>query len=176
MPEQSTGVVVGTDLTEGTDTAIVYALHEAARRRTGLQLLTVIDLPTHATARHGLPEWVLDVDKVRDRARQDAAARLDAMLIGPTGDHDPQLRNVPVTIVAAIGNPAEQLTRAAASAQLLVVGHHHRSRWGRLTMGSVALRCALEAVCPTVVVPEPQEAALDHETVAPDTSGRVVTA
>lgn len=59
--------------------------------------MTVIDLPTRANVRYGLPAWALDVDEVRERAHQDAATRLAALLAGPTGHQSPELIEVPVT-------------------------------------------------------------------------------
>jgi nucleotide-binding universal stress UspA family protein len=42
----------------------------------------------------------------------------------------------------------------AERAELLVVGSHGHGRIGRLVLGSVSLRLAVEGPCPTVIVPE----------------------
>ncbi|MBN9109738.1 MAG: universal stress protein [Pseudonocardia sp.] len=166
MPSRAGAVVVGTDLTDTSIPAISFALREAVWRQSTLTLVTVVDIPPRSNARYGLPDLVFDVDKVRARARDEAAAQLEDVVSGLPPEQIGPSRAVAATVLVEFGDPAEQLTHVAAGAALLVVGHHHRSRWGRLMMGSVALRCVTEAVCPTVVVPAANRAEAVPETAA----------
>jgi hypothetical protein len=61
----------------------------------------------------------------------------------------------PITALAWHGHPAEQLTVAAADAQLLVLGSRERGGFAGLLLGSVGHQCVDRARCPVVVVPEP---------------------
>ena len=62
---------------------------------------------------------------------------------------------VPVIMVVAAGNPADEIVRYAAGHQidLVVLGTHGRTGVSRLLLGSVAERVLGTAPCPVLVVP-----------------------
>jgi nucleotide-binding universal stress UspA family protein len=125
-----------------------FAVREARRRDADLLAITVVDLPPHIHARYGIPDLVMPLERMRDQARTDAHRQLHefgTVLDGPgyTGT---------VKVLSVIGDPATELVRHTASADLLVVGHHRGG--GRFTMlGSTAITCVLHAACTVCVVP-----------------------
>ncbi|MFC7481649.1 universal stress protein [Luedemannella flava] len=64
---------------------------------------------------------------------------------------------MPLALEAVEGRPARVLTKAAADADLLVVGSHGHNRLFRAVLGSVSEECVRAATCPVVVVPIPRE-------------------
>jgi nucleotide-binding universal stress UspA family protein len=65
------------------------------------------------------------------------------------GDRDP---GVTIEREVVEGSPADVLLRAAADADLLVVGSHGRGGFAGLLLGSVSQQCAHHAPCPVVIV------------------------
>jgi nucleotide-binding universal stress UspA family protein len=57
-----------------------------------------------------------------------------------------------VTVVGVNGVPAEELIKAGADADLLVVGSRGSGGFGRLLLGSVSSQVTHHATCPVVVV------------------------
>jgi nucleotide-binding universal stress UspA family protein len=60
---------------------------------------------------------------------------------------DPQLE-----IALRYGHPVEVLIDESKNADLLVVGHHGRSAFAGILVGSVSIHCVTSASCPVVVV------------------------
>jgi nucleotide-binding universal stress UspA family protein len=60
----------------------------------------------------------------------------------------------PVAVLAQVieGHPAEALVRAAAGAELLVVGSRGHGTFASIMLGSVSQHCVQHATCPVVVV------------------------
>src|SRR5262249_39540659 len=56
------------------------------------------------------------------------------------------------------GDPAAEILRVAREVRcdVIVMGTHGRTGWGRFLMGSVAERVVREAVCPVITVKVPQ--------------------
>jgi nucleotide-binding universal stress UspA family protein len=50
------------------------------------------------------------------------------------------------------GHPVEVLVDESKDASLLVVGHHGRSAFAGMLVGSVSIHCVTSAACPVVVV------------------------
>ena len=78
-----------------------------------------------------------------------------------------------VRVVVTTDEPARALIDRGAFADLLVVGSRGRGGFRGLVLGSVSLRCALQARCPVTVVPSKQQRrrpvpeASDRHAIAP---------
>ena len=137
-------IVVGVDGSDGSRTALVWALQEARERGGSLTVVLVWDDP-YAVVGPPAPPTAAgpEYDRLRlvlDRAVADAIA---------------ELPGEPIVIRKRIvsGHPAEMLAAAAESADLLVVGSRGRSGLRGILLGSVSQRSALLARVPVVIVP-----------------------
>ncbi|GAA1216510.1 universal stress protein [Prauserella alba] len=59
----------------------------------------------------------------------------------------------PVTESVVTGDPAIELVKASADADLLVVGAHRRGALSEMLLGSTSAECIRHAHCPVVVIP-----------------------
>lgn len=137
-------VVVGVDGSPGSRAALQYALADAARRGAGLRVVAAVQQPEYWSALYGTtaPRPVPDVVAgVESEVR-----RFVAEVVAETPDE------VPVTVEARAGSPAQVLTRAAEDAAVLVLGHRGRGAIRSAVLGSVGLSCVLHASCPVTVV------------------------
>jgi len=143
---QTYRIVVGFDGSDGGIRALSWAVAEAARRGGTVQAVTAWQWTE--------PELGADI-----RAEHDRLARLslDEAITTARVDHP----EVAVVGDAVLGTPAEVLTRAAADANLLVLGSHGHGRLFHAVLGSVAEHCIRAGVCPVVVIPVP------HKVTAP---------
>ncbi len=139
------GILVGIDGSHHSERALEWAMKEAAVRHEPLRVLAV-----HQAVMGWTGEGVTfpgDAELV-ERTRAAAQETTDKVLAGLSGSRPEQ-----VTVEVVNGIPAEELLRAAASADLLVVGKRGTGGFGRLTMGSVGDQVARHAQCPVVIVP-----------------------
>lgn len=154
QPEAPTGpvIVVGVDGSPAGDAALHWAVIEATRQHGTVRAVSVRQprqiMPgtSYALEPHGLrrPDrddtewagWLLD--RI-DRAR----AGLD--------------RPAPVIAMTVVGDPAAELDKIAADADLLVVGGHGHSSLAELFLGSVAAATVRHAPCPIVIMPRAPE-------------------
>ncbi len=82
------------------------------------------------------------------RVKTTAQELTDKVLAGLSGT-----RPEPVTVEAVNGIPAEVLLKAAADADMIVLGSRGAGGFARLRMGSVTYQVAHHAHCPVVIVP-----------------------
>jgi nucleotide-binding universal stress UspA family protein len=133
-------VVLGVARSPHDSAAVPFAFGEAALRNTSLLAVHVWRPVT------GRSSWAgpapLAVWSTADDARRYLAANLTDWA---AGHPDVRLRTD-----VRYGNPAEELSRAASSAQLLVIGHRNRV----LSFGSVARGVLHLADCPVAIVGE----------------------
>jgi nucleotide-binding universal stress UspA family protein len=134
-------IVVGTDGSDGSKTAVRWAAREAERRGALLRIVHAFDWEWHA-ARYSIGREYLD------EARQHA----DAVVANATDEARMVAPAIRIQADALIGNPAPQLLDSAADADLLVVGNRGRGGFASLLLGSVSQRLSLHAPCPVVVV------------------------
>jgi nucleotide-binding universal stress UspA family protein len=140
-----TGITVGFDGSHSALRALEWAMSEAALRHVPLTVLTV-----HPVAVSGwtgnpiiLPEDAPEVQKAR-QAAGDAVAKTAAGL-GQPGIGA-------VTVRGVSGVPGEELIRASAGAELLVVGARGMGGMRRMLLGSVSSAVVHHARCPVAVI------------------------
>ena len=140
------GIIVGIDGSAHSRKALEWAVREAAVRRAPLTVLTV----HQAVAGYFTSPVDYPGDKeLTDQARKVAQEETDDVLDeAGEGSRPPS-----VTVQAVNGLPAEELLRAAADADMLVVGSRGAGGFTRLLMGSVSSQVAHHAACPVVVIP-----------------------
>lgn len=139
------GIVVGVDLSHHSRTALHWALAEAALRHTPLTVLSVS--PVSADI-FGIAALHYPSDEV---ARAEVAKATQEFVdneISQRGNSDVQL-----TVRVISGLPADELVKASAGADLLVLGARGAGGFSRLVLGSVSTQVAHHALCPVVIVP-----------------------
>ncbi|MDF3051345.1 MAG: UspA protein [Pseudonocardia sp.] len=147
-------IVVGVDGSDGSRTALEFALEDAARRGAAVRVLCALPeadywATAYAMTPSLLQELAADVEKV-GRDMVDTVIR----------ERGGAIAGVPVEIPAVGGSPAHVLVSAARDADLLVVGRRGRGGLRSAVLGSVGLQCVLHAsVLVTVVRPVPQSRA-----------------
>ncbi|MET9394834.1 universal stress protein [Streptomyces sp. NPDC006624] len=136
-------VVVGVEDGEGSRTAVDFAFREAHVRRCRLVAVHAWTVPVGSPLPPGLSGFAL-------QALQRPPAQVLAEAL-----HDPAERyqGVPVTSEAVEGSARRALLRAAAGADLLVVGARRRQGHIGLQLGLVNHAVLHHAPCPIAVVP-----------------------
>jgi nucleotide-binding universal stress UspA family protein len=130
-------VVVGVDTSAAGRAAVEFAFEYAEQHRLAVAAV-------HVTA---------GTHPIADLAR---AAEIDAALevmrteVDPWAEKYPQVRVRSTVLHGPVG---DSVARAAAGAQLLVVGNRRRGTIGRARTGDVPLSVARRAGCPVAVVP-----------------------
>jgi nucleotide-binding universal stress UspA family protein len=146
-PAPGAPVVCGLDDTPVARAALRRAAAEAFRRAAPLRVVTVLHVPDSWGDLFAAPVPRLRAERRCSEAVEEALAE--------AGRARPD--DVRVEVVEGIAS--EVLVARAAGAALLVVGSRSRSRLEGMLLGSVALRCAVDAPCPVMVVPPAPEAA-----------------
>ena len=134
-------ILVGVDASPHAARAVVWATREAAARGLPLHLVNAIDLPMRGPGALIPPEYIaagranskLMLDQVADEVR-----RLDPTL--------------PVTTETSDFGAAETLVMLGGDGDLIVTGTRGHGGFAGLLVGSVSLRTAAHARCPTIVV------------------------
>ncbi len=147
-------IVVGVDGSAESRTALAYALHDAARRGVGVEVVSAFDpVPSWAYG-YGLPASAETPAELREAVLKETQQLVEEVVAGLGA----AAGSVPTHVEALVGNAAQVLTDRAQGAAELVVGHRGRGGFARLMLGSVALHCVQHAACSVVVVraqPEP---------------------
>jgi nucleotide-binding universal stress UspA family protein len=140
------GIVVGIDGSDHSRRALEWAVNEAAVRYAPLTVLTV----NQAIVGYGggPVEYPGDADRTGQAA--EAAQKQTDTIIENAGAGS---RPPSVSVEAVTGFPAEELLRAAAGADMIVVGSRGTGGFRRLRLGSVANQVTHHARCPVVVIP-----------------------
>jgi nucleotide-binding universal stress UspA family protein len=137
-------VVVGVDGSESSKDALRWAMRYARMAGATVRAVTVWHFP--ASFGWGpvpaIPEMDLEAD---------ARAALKETVEAVAGAEEP------VTIQTEVveGPPALMLLRAAAGAELLVVGSRGHGAFAGMLLGSVSEHCVHHATCPVVVIRHP---------------------
>lgn len=143
-------VVVAVDGRPGSAGAVRYAVAEATRRSTSLQLVHVA--PSVLSLDAALPSE--DLHRVGATVLDETSATVRGLA--------PDLL---VTTLQVSGDRCSGLVRAADGAQLVVVGRESRHGVERLLSGAVTAGVAAQAPCDVVVVPSTWLAHRPHGTV-----------
>ncbi len=141
-------VVVGIDYSTGARAALLFALHDAARRR----------VPVEAVVAYRPPDYWMDFYAVAsyhpDEVRNAALDRLRtfvAEVVAEGAQPPPQ-----VHVHAAMGAAADVLVHESHGADLLVVGSRGHGGFASMLLGSVSMQCVQHASCPVTVVHSPE--------------------
>ncbi len=126
-------IVVGIDGSDDSQRALAWAVEEARKRGAVLEVV-------HA--------WEL---MASDTMAPDPARSANSLLTRSLAEVDTEGVEVHPRLVQ--GRPVPSLVRAAAEADLLVVGSRGRSGIAAVILGSVSSACVHYATCPVVVVP-----------------------
>lgn len=142
-------VVVGVDGSPSSLTALDFAFDEAARRGTGLLVVSAFELPDVWSLTHGLP-----VSCTVEEIQQNTLQNTRRLATEALGDKMTAAGAPDVELLAQGGSPAHVLVSAAAqvASPLLVVGSRGLGGLRRMVLGSVSLSCVLHAPCPVTVV------------------------
>jgi nucleotide-binding universal stress UspA family protein len=147
---QQRHLIVGVDGSPGSRVALLHALAEAARRGTGLDVVSAH--PTTLPWTGGSPIDVPNAYEVLREAQARTRSFVEDIRSDPAIEAIPGASAVPVRIIPVAGAAAEALVDRSADAELLVVGSRGRSAVRSALLGSVALHCVTHAACPVVVV------------------------
>jgi nucleotide-binding universal stress UspA family protein len=126
-------IVVGIDGSDDGQRALAWAVDEARKRGAVLEVI-------HA--------WEMTAS---DTMAPDPAGAARLVLTTSLAEVDTEGIEVQPRLVE--GRPVPSLVRAAAEADLLVVGSRGRSGVAAVILGSVSSACVHYAACPVVVVP-----------------------
>ena len=152
MPEEkaTTGpvIVVGVDGSPAGTAALRWAVEQATREHGRVRAVSVRYAPEL------MPATSFALQPRGTRApEQDPAQHLTwlhALIAAATAGVDGA---APVEALSLVGDPEAELTRAAADADLLVVGGHGQGPLAEVFLGSVAAGSVRHAECPVVVIP-----------------------
>jgi nucleotide-binding universal stress UspA family protein len=140
------GIIVGIDGSAHSRLALEWAVKEAGIRRTPLTVLTINQA---VVGYSGVPVTYQGDEERAMRSREAAQEETDSVLKQADDDARPSS----VTVRAITGLPAEELIKASADADLIVIGSRGTGGFRRLRMGSVSTQVTHHAHCPVVVMP-----------------------
>lgn len=141
------GIIVGIDGSARSHQALEWAVREAGIRNAPLTVLTVQPavVSFYSTTAVAYPG---DYD-LTERTRKAALAETEEVLDQVANDPHP----TSVAVQAVLGVPAEELLRAAADADMIVVGSRGAGGFEKLLLGSVSSYAVHHGDCPVVVIP-----------------------
>lgn len=139
-------IVVGIDDTSASRAALRFALQEARRRGSAVDIVTAWSV--HPSADLPMPADAWEWARARAQEIQDEAVA--AVL----NNHDE-----PATMTRQIieGDAAHVLLQASRFADYLVVGSSRKGVMRHMLLGSISAQCVRLACCPVVVVPAPTD-------------------
>ena len=140
------GIIVGIDGSDHSRRALQWAVNEAAVRHAPLTVLTV----SQAVAGFGGRPVEYPGDSDRTSQAREAAQKQTDSIIESAGTES---RPSSVSVQAVTGFPVEELIRASANADMIVVSSRGAGGFKRLRVGSVANQLTHHAHCPVVVIP-----------------------
>ena len=148
-------ILVATDFSPPSDTALEFARTLAARFGASLHLLHVVEDPTIGGP-VASEMYLAESPATRTERLKDSQARLSHRVTGS----DRAALNATTEVV--FGRSAEMIVDYAADtkADLIVMGTHGRTGLAHLLVGSVAERVVRHAACPVLTVREPRAPAL----------------
>lgn len=142
-------IVVGVDGSQGSKTALAWAVAHARLAGAAVEAVTAWQDPVQAGYgfAYAWSPGPADYGAVRDAAAKTLNAAMSET--SRAGRDEP----VPIHASVVEGHPGDVLLEAAATACLLVVGTRGHNPFAGLMLGSVSQYCVQHALCPVVVVP-----------------------
>jgi nucleotide-binding universal stress UspA family protein len=142
-------ILVATDFSDCSDSALRYGRELAHRFGARLHLLHALELPPLQLV--GTEALVTMSPELRVEIEAEARANLDRLVT-----RDDRRTLGAVTAIRDRQTPTEAITRYAAdeNIDLIVLGTHGRHGFSRLIMGSVAEKVVRSAPCPVLTVRE----------------------
>ncbi|MEC5193379.1 MULTISPECIES: universal stress protein [unclassified Arthrobacter] len=131
-------IVVGVDGSEFSLAALDWALDESRLRAGQVHVVTAWHYPVIGDAAGRAEDHEIFGETAR-HAHDDAVRRASEAGVAVTGE-------------VTEGHPAEVLLKAAAGADLLVVGSHGHGGFAGMLLGSVSSHAVHQAHCPVLVV------------------------
>ena len=144
----SSVIVVGVDGSAASKAALRWAIAEATRRDCVVRAVAVSPTPELMPARSLAMEPRGMRFPVHDPAEN--ARRLATLIEEASAGIGAPATVVPVTVT---GEPASELVKSAADADLLVLGGHEHGGLSEVFLGSVAADALRHAPCPVVIMP-----------------------
>jgi len=139
-------IIVGVDGSQGSQTALKWAMNQAILTGATVEAITTWQNPAQYTMAYSGTytayeggSYSAETEKVLNEIIAEVAGQIS--------------QPVPVLPQVIEGHPAEALLRAAAGAELLVVGSRGHGTFAGIVLGSVSQHCVQHAPCPVVVVP-----------------------
>jgi nucleotide-binding universal stress UspA family protein len=141
------GIVVGTDGSDHSRRALIWAIRQAALQQLPLTVLGVRPDPVRPVTGiywgvHAYPE-----DPHNPEVARKAIQEIVERAWNEIGGTAPQ-----VTVKVVTGDPAEELIKASQGADMVVVGSRGSGGFVSLLMGSVSSKVAHHAASPVVVI------------------------
>ncbi|MFJ2784195.1 universal stress protein [Streptomyces sp. NPDC093249] len=148
-------VLLGLAADETPDAVVAFAFGTAQHRGVPLEVVTAFRIPPQPGALLAAPSPALQVppplpfeDDTEEILRE--AEREQTALLAPFAERWP---GVGLTASVVPGDATGRLVEGSRDAGLVVVGRHHRHRFGSLLLGSVTHAVLQHAYCPVAVVP-----------------------
>jgi nucleotide-binding universal stress UspA family protein len=138
-------VVVGVDGSDGSMTALRFAVAEALLRKDRLEIVYAWHVPADGGPFGSGTSSLVLAGEVAEAAEQVATHAADAA----RREGGPDLE---VDAVAVMAPPAAELVDRSKDADLLVVGSRGKGGFAGLLLGSVSHQCVNHAHCPVAVV------------------------
>jgi nucleotide-binding universal stress UspA family protein len=148
--DQDRRIVVGVDSSHGSKAALRWALTQARLTGTTVEAVTAWQHPTM----YGYSYGAIPFPSAGDSIAAIAEKALAETVADALGTQD---EPVDVRTTVAEGPAAHVLLKAAAGAELLVVGSRGHGAFAGMLLGSVSQHCAHHAPCPVVVIPDDDE-------------------
>jgi nucleotide-binding universal stress UspA family protein len=139
------GIVVGVDLSNHSRIALQWALAEAALRHTPLTVLAVSPV---SAGIFGIAAQHYPADEMARKELAKSAQEFVDKEVSQRDDSD-----VKVTVRVISGLPADELVKASADADMLVLGARGAGGFARLVLGSVSSQVSHHALSPVVIIP-----------------------
>jgi nucleotide-binding universal stress UspA family protein len=144
MSAGSTKIVVGVDGSTSSRAALRWAVRQAMLTGGTVEAVMAWQLPMILRTSAWAPIYVDEAAGLEEDARK----TLDAVISGEIEPGDSQL----VTARVVQGDPAQVLRRAAADADLLVLGSRGHGSFADALVGSVGQYCVHHAHCPVLIM------------------------
>lgn len=150
-------VLVATDFSQSSESALQYGRELARTFDATLQVLHVVDIPYAVYAGE---TYALALPDLQREIETGVQQQLEALL---SEEDQTTLRATAVVLTAVAKAEAIVACAQANQVDVIVMGTHGRGAVGHLFMGSVAERVVRMATCPVLTVHQPE-----HDFIVPD--------